>query len=576
MGTSLFGNQAWAVRLPFLLLAGLSCALVVRGVFELSGRAAAVWALWLVCSIPLFAANGLLALPDVPLNLAVILCLYGLQRALRGATAAGPWLALGLAVGFLSHYRFAVPLLAAGLWLLASREGRRLLTEPRLLAWSFTGSALGLAPLVWQQWQSSGAGLSFQFADRHPWSFQPAHLLDPLPQALLTSPLLWAALLFSAFWALRSRLGAALRMHAALALILLLLYLGLGAFADAERSRMHWTLPAYLALIAPLATQWSQSNAAALVRWRRLALGLAGLWLAAGLGYLLVIARSTDSLARWQLYPSNFSGAETAAERVAQSLRQLPADTLIAADQFMLAAQLQFLLSDRQVYSLNHPLNIKHGRQTVLSALGRDEKALFAEHRDRPLLIVSELSASRLRQRPEHYRDLCRRFPAGRLLWDVSVDHGHKRYIAWWDPRRLESGDGDQVPDHQAGRANGRVSCLPPPLLYIDQPGWNAEVALGTEVSGWAIRGRVGIDRLRARIGDIELPVRYGQPIPSLVDILPGLNDPNMPGVGFVIELDAVPAGRQWLIIEASSTGQQWVTVEQWPLRVIATQVRAP
>ncbi|MBD8524793.1 ArnT family glycosyltransferase [Pseudomarimonas arenosa] len=548
--TALLGHHTWAVRLPFLLLALVSWGVLVASAREVAGKQAAVWAGWLGALLPLFAANGLLALPDVPLNLALLLCLYGLQRALRQAAAAELWLAAGLALGFLSHYRFLVPLLAAALWLLVSRDGRALLTRPRLLFSAVLASVIGLAPLLWQQWQSQAAGLSFQFSERHPWSFQIEHLLDPLAQALITSPILYVVLVLAGLLGLRSQLTA-VRMYAALGLLLLLVYWLLGAFADAERSRMHWPLPGYLALIVPLATRWSES-VTVWRRWRAPALCLAGLFLLLAVSYLQWVARAPEHLVRWQLYPSNFSGAEGIVQEVGQHLQGMPPDTLIVADQFMLAAQLQFALPDRRVFSLDHPLNAKHGRRTVLAALKRDQLTLAAERVGHDLLLVSELSATRLRQRPEHYRRLCQEFPAARQVGDRWVDHGSKRYLLW------------QVEAEAASEHN----CLPPPLAYVGLPQWNAKLGATASLIGWAIRDWRGIEALRAQAGEQELPLQYGQPLPSLSEILPGLDDPNHPHLGFEVSLAGLPAGAHWVQLQARDPALGWIVVAEWPVRI--------
>lgn len=553
--TTLFGDQTWAVRLPFLLLGLVSWWLLVRCASETAGPRAGLWAAWLGALLPLFAANGLLAVPDVPLNLAVLLCLYGVQRALREAPGARWALAGGLALGFLSHYRFAVPLFAAGLWLLASADGRALLRRPGLLLFALAGSALGLAPLLWQQWQSNAAGLNFQFADRHPWTLQAQHLLDPAAQALITSPPLYLALLVAGVYLLRSTQPAALRMFARLGLLLLLVYWVLGAFTDAERSRMHWPLPAYLALIVPLAALWSQAPRHWLQAWRRPALALATLWLLLATVYLVLVARAPELLVRREVYPSNFSGAEQAASELKQRLTRMPADTLIVADQFMLAAQLQFALPDREVFSLDHPLNIKHGRQTVLAVLQRDELSLRRQA-GRPLLLVSELSANRLRQRPAHYRALCQRFGEVQMLADLWVDHGNQRYLFW------------QVPSVSGGSNR----CSTPALAYVMEPGWNDRLSTRDRISGWAIRDWQGIRELRASADGTSLALSYGTPLPSLSDILPGLADPNHPRLGFEISLTGLSAGAHWIRIEANDPILGWVTIAEWPLRLEANK----
>src|SRR5436190_6591536 len=112
-GLSLGGEHALALRLPFLLLASALPWLVVRIARRWFGVDAGWRAGMLAMLMPLSAALGVMAMPDVPLVLASLLCLDAIA-ALRervGAIALAE-LALALAIGPLAHYRFAMVLLA--------------------------------------------------------------------------------------------------------------------------------------------------------------------------------------------------------------------------------------------------------------------------------------------------------------------------------------------------------------------------------------------------------------------------------------------------------------------------------
>src|SRR5690606_37217113 len=95
---------------------------------------AAGWqAAWLALLIPLAGAMGVLALPDVPMLVAALLCLDAFASLLRRAGwPAFAQLALALAMGAFAHYRFALVVLAGAAGLLAVREGRTLLRHPGL------------------------------------------------------------------------------------------------------------------------------------------------------------------------------------------------------------------------------------------------------------------------------------------------------------------------------------------------------------------------------------------------------------------------------------------------------------
>ena len=132
LGTALAGDSLLGVRWPFLLLAAALPWLMRAAARPLGPRRA--WQVGtLVAVFPLSGLLGILALPDVPLNFAAALCLVGGVRAVQKPDwRASAWLAAGLLVGGLSHYRF-LGVLGVGVLALSSlSQGRRVLREPRV------------------------------------------------------------------------------------------------------------------------------------------------------------------------------------------------------------------------------------------------------------------------------------------------------------------------------------------------------------------------------------------------------------------------------------------------------------
>jgi len=539
-GGWLFGDGRLGVRLPFVLLGAFTAWWLTRIVAARFGAAAGWQAGLLALLLPLFALNGLLALPDVPLTLAVLVCVAALQRlAIDSRPGGWRWrahglLGLGLALGWLSHYRFLVLFAAAGLWLLVDPVGRRLLRQPATWLAGIAGCAIGLAPLAVQQIRSGGAGVAFQFAERHPWRLQAEGLADPLLQAVATTPGLFVVLL-AALWAgWRRRDDPAIATLCGVASMMLALFMLLAPFVDTERSRLHWPLPGWmlLAMLAPLAwASWSRPARLA----ASMAVAFAALVVLAVVLLLGLMAVAPGRLAATPMYLHNLAGWPAIATRVDADLRRLPPDTVLAADNFMLAAELSFELGGRPVYSLDHPLNAKHGRQGELTRMGLDEAALTMEAARHPVLLVAEEGASSLLDRPRWFRRLCDAWPAAMPRFELSVDHGRKRHIAWL---------------HRPGGAGG---CLPPALAYLHEPIFGARVDGRLQVSGWAIRDRAGIDRLwlsadGRRVAEID----HGLSSPGVQASFPGSDDPRHPDVGFVLSLQPDwPAGRYWIAIEA-------------------------
>ncbi|MET0331952.1 MAG: glycosyltransferase family 39 protein [Dyella sp.] len=427
LGEALAGHGLLGMRWPFLLLgSGVPWLLVdfTRRLFD----ARAGWQaglLWL--GLPLGGSLGVLALPDVPLTFAIMLALCAFAQALADDRWRH-WLLLGaaLALAWVTHYRAAMPMLAGALMLIGAASARRLWHRPRL--WMALGVAtLGLVPLVISNWQQAGAGLIFQLIERHPWHFHADALVQPLEQALACTPLLYGLLLW-ALWRCWQRRGdgASWDWLALFAATFLLGYLVLGLFADDLRFRVHWPLPGYLPLVAVLPVLLRQSVNAHR-GWRRALLicsfTLAGLGQLAGMGYLALAASRQDVtwLAGVKAFPSLFVGWRESAQASEALLadRSKPASVLVA-DNFMLAAELDFQLNGRvPVFALDSPLNHVHGRAPQLAIWQLDEAGLRRLYAGRPMLLVVDETALRERQRLAWLGSLCGRIvdaqPAQRL-----------------------------------------------------------------------------------------------------------------------------------------------------------------
>ena len=123
--------------------------------------------------MPLSGPLGVLALPDAPLLLAALLCLDAFAAMLRRfGAAAAVQLALGLAIGAFSHYRFALVVLAgaAGAAVLCARA--RACCASRGLWLALLARRRRVAAAAALEPGHADAGLRFQFVDRHPWQLQ--------------------------------------------------------------------------------------------------------------------------------------------------------------------------------------------------------------------------------------------------------------------------------------------------------------------------------------------------------------------------------------------------------------------
>ena len=132
-------------------------------------------------------------------------------------------------------------------------------------------------------------------------------------------------------------------------------------------------------------------------------------------------------LAPHKAFPRHFVGWNEVGDAARALIAQEPNATLLVADNFMLAAQLDFAVdATRPVYTLDSPLNAKHGRATQLALWSIDETALRA-HGGRRVLLAVEVTALRERDRAAWLDGLCRRVADLQLVHSIDLFDGRKR-----------------------------------------------------------------------------------------------------------------------------------------------------
>jgi 4-amino-4-deoxy-L-arabinose transferase-like glycosyltransferase len=461
LGESVAGHGLLGMRWPFLLIGSALPWLVVafaRRMFDpragvahgpaqtaSAGCAAAAWQAGLLClALPLAGSLGVLALPDVPLTVAIMLALLALSRAMdENRWRDWLWLGVALAACWLAHYRAAMPMLAGLLLFVVTPRGRA--------QWRRGGfwlamllAALGLVPLLVSNWQQHGAGLAFQLLQRNPWTFHADALVQPLEQALACTPLLYVLLLWVAWRSWRRRgEGAPWDVIAIVSLTFIGVYFVAGLFADDQRFRAHWPLPGYLPLLAALPVLLRPRVARR--RWRVFAVAafaLAALGQLAGLAYLglAAVPGGARVLAGVKAFPNYFVGWQESGAVARRLLEQEPGAVLVA-DDFMLAAELDFQLDGRvPVYVLDNPLNAQHGRAPQLAIWRRDEAALRAAHAGAPMLLAVGETVLRERERFTWLGRVCGRIDQPRPLQRLDLYDGRTR-IAFYAGRVPVAGE---------------------------------------------------------------------------------------------------------------------------------------
>jgi hypothetical protein len=324
-------------------------------------------------------------------------------------------------------------------------------------------ASLGLVPLAIYNVAARGAGVAFQLVERNPWQFHADALVQPLEQAGACTPLAWAVLMWALWQAWRRRGEAPFDVIATVAGSFVVLYFLIGLFADDIRFRAHWPLPGYVLLCAVLPSMLARVGRA----WRRVALVgfvLAGFGLLIGLGYL-GLAASPDGarvLAGVKAFPSNFTGWRESGKAVRAQLATEPS-AVVVADNFMLAAELRFELGgSRVVYSLDSPLNAKHGRAPQLAAWGVDEAGLAKRAGQRVLLVVDETSL-REREKRDWLASVCSRVDIARPVARLDLFDGRRRFAVYDATARAVPGPREHPDDCVVWREAYRAAVIAVP-----------------------------------------------------------------------------------------------------------------
>ncbi len=524
LGVELGGHDVFGVRWPFLAIG----AALPWWIVAIARRAVGAMHAWtagsLAVLLPLLGTLGVLALPDVPLALATVLCLDAGTRLLRGADwGAVALLAAGLAIGGLTHYRFIAVIGVGVVVLLMLPEGRRALRDARVWGAVLFGALAWLPLLLWNL-DNAEAGLRFQLVDRHPWAFHPGGAAFVLVQAICVTPLLLWVLVRAGF---AQRAGASppgRRYLAWAGLVVLLGFFLLGFFADSERVSFHWPLPAYLALLplAPLVIE----------RWpafaRRATWMLAALGLLSGLAYFAAVSspalRERAAESKW--YPSNFAGWDVLAREVAKSRAAMPAGTIVLADHFKIGAELGFALEDPRIAVLDHPLNAHHGRAPQLRLWGLHSDGRGVRDLAPRLLVVGATDVE-YKNQLRRWHALCAMVGPLPPPTVLNIDHGRQRFL-------LFALTGPRV----------EGPCVAPAMAWIDLPETGADVARRFRVEGWAFKDGVGLSRVEVLVdGEVVTAAEYGLPRPDVGGFWRewrdgGSTDPQHPQVGFRAEVD--------------------------------------
>lgn len=258
----LFGTEApWAVRLPFILLFGLSQILMWNITCLVSGHRAGFWAVVALNLSPVFSVTtGCWVLPDGPLDTALLgatLCLIHALPATstqRGYYRAWCWwAATGVCAGLalFSKYSAALTIAGAFLFLLVSRPHRHWLVRIEPYVAALLAATVFSPVLIWNAGHG-WASFAFQGDRAAGMRFRPFMPLETLAgEALFVLPWVWVPMIALLLLGFRRHEVWSQRLLVCLAAPPILMFALISTWSS-QRILYHWAAPGYLMLFPML------------------------------------------------------------------------------------------------------------------------------------------------------------------------------------------------------------------------------------------------------------------------------------------------------------------------------------
>ena len=530
IGPELFGPSPFAVRLPFLIIGSSIPFFVYWLARPLIGEDQARESALLALCLPLASSMGLLAVPDAPM-IVFGLCALGMFLRARQTNSLRSWLTTGLfvALGLSTHYRFALFPLAVLLLMIFDRELRVIWLNPR--AW-LAGiiAVFGLVPAILFNLENDMASVEFYFIDRHAWEFNSSGLLQPLIQALVSTPPLYALLLITAFSQLRSAEFSA-RLISLVALLHIGLYAAAAPWSDPTSTTLHWPLAGYIPLLvfAPgtlrlLMSRWPKLRLApqmviytGLVGAAAALIGVGSQSLHAQLQPFLGVNTLSTKMAAW----SEFGQASQS-----QMVAEFSEPPLVITDNYYTALQLNFsgLVDQDALFTLDNDKAHRDGRaqQLILWRMGRE--AVLAKP-NMHALFITEDSTLNYDQKQAVLRQACAISSDFEFLGSENLLKGAKRYSFY----RLTVSPTSQ----------GVERCPMPALTWIDAP-QDEESVMGTlDIRGWAFAEQSGVQSITVLIDGKQMEGTLSRNSRPDVSAIAGATlDPDFPMLGFSLRVD--------------------------------------
>lgn len=559
-----FDAATVAVRLPFITLGAAIPLLLVWIARPIVGTMQA-WEAGILCHcLPLAAFLGLLAVPDVPLVFLGLLAFGLFERALR-LQYWHWWVLAGAAtaLGFSTHYRFALYPLAVILFVSCSPQWRYLWFCPRFWTMCFV-SSVGLLPILWFNFSFEAGAASFYLLERHPWSFQAEGLLHLFKQAGLVTPPLYCLLAYTLWHMLRShqqqcrsakrqqdtaeklaKYPSPVGLWLFLALTNVLVYLVLAPWTDNTSTSIHWPLSGYYPILIFLPATLRQVRDLLRGRYpKRLylvapALGLCGSLVAfIGIGSQGFQSQLQPFLGTGVLSNKMAGWKEFGKHSEALIAEHFPQSPIILTDNYYTLAQTQFANLAQHTYSLDTDKAVRDGRFRQLIIWELDQQSLVAQS-GRPALYISEDSALTEAERIAYLRRACRSLDSVSYLGELTLFNGDKKFSYYHSPSIKPATALTAVTVNNPSKiASSPQPCPYPAQAWIDSPSDQGQIGPTTSLSGWVLNEDVGINSVSLLVNELEvsqIPLDVDRP--DVIAARQVFSDPAGTRVGFDLKM---------------------------------------
>ncbi|MBT7085961.1 MAG: hypothetical protein HN931_07285 [Desulfobacterales bacterium] len=565
-GVELVGNTLLGVRFLFLICGMIFPFAVYALAKPLAGNRNAWLAAGATLVFPGTAHFGIVAIPDVPMLLFVVLSLLFFERATRDGSLK-EWLLTGVfgAMGLLTHYRFILLPFGAFLYLILIPRGRLHLRHKG--PW-LTGIILifSLIPTLINNLRTDFEPVNYYFAGRHGLGLSYDKFLNFIfEQVFITTPFFFITLLVVLVMLIqKSRKG---NDRATLFFILsftqLFVFFIASPFETTELTTLHWTISGYVILLPYLPETLRNFVIVRPSIFRKVITGLVpGI---GGVVILMVMIELGTGFLKLGDLRLPFIGWSEVGEKARREflpgmLKVNKGRPIIVADNYVLGANLAFFMHDlSDIYIFDHAKNRMHGRSYQYRIWNRDEQGLLL-NTGRNVLLIMERTANGRYESWQFQRNFCSLFESIEYLDELRILNSRKRFVFLFGYNLLA----DNI---QPADLYGTRSCKLDIISCLELPVAGSSISGKVKVNGWAFKDDTGIFSVEVMIDNMKAGVaKYGISRGDVQKVFKGSSDPNHPNTGFTFNWDSrrINPGKHLIAIKVNTLdGKQSILHER-------------